>query len=107
MSEIVAFTAEHVCRLTGLSRRQLRYWDTTGFFSPTDVPSTGGRIFARIYSFRDVVGLRAIAILRNSHHVPLQELRRVGAWLKQHHDSPWSGLRLGLSNRKVAFVHPT
>jgi hypothetical protein len=29
------FSAEQVCRLTGLSARQLRYWDLTGFFSPT------------------------------------------------------------------------
>lgn len=104
--EIVAFAPEHVCRLTGLSRRQLRYWDETGFFSPT-VVTAGRRTFGRIYSFRDVVGLRTIAILRNEHRMPLQELRRVGAWLRRYSQVPWSALRLGLSGRKVVFVEPT
>jgi hypothetical protein len=34
MAELLAFTADHVARLTGLSNRQLRYWDDTGFFAP-------------------------------------------------------------------------
>lgn len=85
MAEIAAFTAEHVCRLSGLSSRQLGYWDDTEFFSPTVLDGFRRRAFGRIYSFRDVVGLRTIAILRNVHRIPLQELRRVGAWLKERH----------------------
>jgi uncharacterized protein (DUF433 family) len=102
LAEILAFTTEHVCRLTGLSTRQVRYWDKTEFFSPTLVE--GRRAFSRIYSFRDVVGLRTIAILRDK--VPLQELRRVGAWLRQEHETPWSSLRFGLSGDKVIFYDP-
>src|SRR6185437_13188030 len=97
--EIVAFTTDHVRRLTGLSTRQIRYWDDTGFFSPTVVQFC--RLFRRIYTFRDVVGLRTIATLREK--LPLQELRRVGEWLSQRHDTPWSSLRLGLAGRKVAY----
>lgn len=104
MAEIVAFTSEHVCRLTGLSGRQVRYWDETGFFSPTLVHGYRRKAFGRIYSFRDVVGLRTIAILRKK--LPLQELRRVGEWLKQHHQSPWSSLRFALAGRKVVFFDP-
>lgn len=88
MAELAAFTAEHVCRLTGLSSRQLRYWDRTDFFSPTLLDDHRRRAFGRIYSFRDVVGLGTTSILRNIHRVPLQELRRVGAWLKERHDAP-------------------
>lgn len=106
MAELMAFTAEHVCRLTGLSARQLRYWDRTDFFSPTLLDEYRRRPFSRIYSFRDVVGLRAIVILRNQHRVPLQELRRVGAWLSERHDQPWSSLRFALKGRKVVFHDP-
>lgn len=106
MAELLAFTADHVCRLTGLSARQLRYWDATEFFSPALVDGHRRRAFGRIYSFRDVVGLRTIAILRNQHRVPLQELRRVGAWLHQHHDAPWSSLRFALLGRRVVFIEP-
>jgi uncharacterized protein (DUF433 family) len=106
MSELLAFTAEHVARLTGLSERQLRYWDETGFFVPTLLHDHRQRTFGRIYSFRDVVGLRVIAILRKK--VPLQELRRVGEWLHHHeHDTPWSSLRLALAGRQVVFFEPS
>lgn len=99
--EIVAFTADHVRRLTGLSLRQIRYWDATGFFSPTLVPGNGDRIFSRVYSFRDVVGLRTIALLRS--RIPLQQLRRVGEWLRARSDAPWSSLRFAISGRQVAY----
>ena len=58
------------------------------------------------YSFRDLVGLRAIAVLRNHHRVALQELRKVGEWLLSHHETPWSSLRFALSGGKVAFAEP-
>lgn len=106
VAELVAFTTEHVCRLTGLSTRQVRYWDKTEFFSPALVDSHPRRAFSRIYSFRDVVGLRTIAILRNKHNVPLQELRKVGAWLKREHETPWSSLRFGLAGDEVVFFDP-
>lgn len=107
MSELLAFTAEHVCRLTNLTARQLGYWDATDFFSPELLDEFKRRPFGRIYSFRDVVGLRTIAILRNRHKVPLQELRRVGAWLRDFHQTPWSALRFGLGGRRVIFYDPT
>jgi uncharacterized protein (DUF433 family) len=106
-TEIAAFAAEHVCRLTGLSPRQLGYWDKTDFFSPTYIDEHRHRVFGRIYSFRDVVGLRTISLLRNTHHVPLQELRRVGAWLHQRHDAPWSSLRFSLKGKAVVFHEPS
>ena len=106
MTELLAFTAEHVCQLTGLSSRQLRYWDDTAFFKPTLLPGHRRQAFGRIYSFRDVVGLRTIAILRKEHKVPLQELRRVGEWLADKHDAPWARLRFALQGKVVVFVDP-
>lgn len=104
MTEILGFTADHVTRLTGLAKGRLAYWDKTGFFSPAY--TTGGRTFSRIYTFRDVVGLRAIAVLRLKHKLPLQELRRVGEWLHERFEEPWSSLRLGVAGRKVVFFDP-
>lgn len=106
MGDIIAFTPEHVAQLTGLSSRQLRYWDKTDFFAPALVDDREHRAIGRIYSFRDVVALRTISILRNQHRIPLQELRRVGAWLSQQHESPWSSLQFGLVGRKVVFIDP-
>lgn len=106
MADLLAFTTEHVCRLTGLSVRQLRYWDATDFFSPTMLDEYRRRAFSRIYTFRDLVGLRAISVLRNRHKVPLQELRRVGEWLRRHHETPWSSLRFALAGRTIVFFDP-
>ncbi len=105
MADPIAFTTDHVARLTGLSDRQLRYWDETGFFAPA-YSKERRRPYSRIYSFRDVIGLRAIAVLRNKHQVPPQELRRVGAWLQKRCDAPWSALRFYVCGRRVYFDDP-
>jgi uncharacterized protein (DUF433 family) len=57
-----------------------------------------------VYSFRDVVGLRALAQLRRQ--VPLQQLRKLGNWLKQHYETPWSSLRFSVGNGRVYFYEP-
>jgi len=85
------FTADQVCSLCGISSRQLSYWDRTGFFKPR-LAEGERRPFNRIYSFRDVVGLRTIGLLRNKHHVPLPDLRRISDELKSTPDSDWSKL---------------
>jgi DNA-binding transcriptional MerR regulator len=83
---VSAFTAEQVERLTGLTKSQLRYWDRTGFFRPTYVDA-GRRVYGRIYSFRDVVGLKTLGILRNANKVPLQHLREVAKSLSHLKDA--------------------
>ena len=105
-TDVKAFSAEHVHRLTGLSHAQLRYWDRTGFFNPTYADEDRRSPHSRVYSFRDLVGLRTIALLRNYHHKPLQTLRKVGQLLKQHHEMPWSSLVLFVAGKQVYFQEP-
>lgn len=104
--DVLAFSADQVRKLTGLTVRQLRYWDHTEFFSPEHAPGYRSGSFTRIYSFRDVVGLSAIATLRNEHQFPLQKLRLVGAYLKRFHDTPWASLALYVSGREILFREP-
>lgn len=106
-TDILAFSAEQVCRLTGLSLRQLRYWDHTEFFSPEQGSEYGYGAFTRIYSFRDVVGLYTIATLRKKFTFSLQKLRSVGRYLHKHHDTPWSGLALFVAGREIIFRDPS
>jgi uncharacterized protein (DUF433 family) len=94
---ISLFSPDQVRRLTGLSARQLSYWDQTRFFQPA-LPDQEGERFGRVYSFQDLVGLRVIALMRQ--RVPLQELRRVGAWLDEHRDS-WAGRQFWIRSRRV------
>ena len=105
MHELMAFSADQVSRLTGLSTWQLRHWATTDFFLPEYRDETR-RYFERVYSFRDVVGLRALAKLRKEHRVSLQELRRAGTWLGERFRDPWASLTLYVVNRKVVFDDP-
>lgn len=106
MTELLAFSAEQVCRLTGLSMRQLRYWDRTGLFRPRYADENRRHPFSRIYSFRDVVGIRTIALLRDKHQLPLQELRKVGAWLTNREDTPWVSLKFYIAGRRVCLDDP-
>jgi len=105
VSELIAFTVEHVRGLTGLSPQQLRYWDRSGVLSPHYGDGASGQPYGRVYSFRDLVGLRTLAQLRE-RGVPLQELRRVGQWLAARYDAPWSSLRFYVVERRVYFDDP-
>lgn len=100
---LALFTAEQVRCLTGLSAHQLRYWDNTGFFSSSYQEGERRKPYGRVYLYRDVVGLRTVAILRNEHHIPLQKLREVGRWLKEHEADPWPSLRVFVAGRHVYF----
>ncbi|CAN5586516.1 hypothetical protein BH23CHL2_BH23CHL2_11170 [soil metagenome] len=105
MTTILAFNAEQVANLTGLSVRQLRYWDTTDFYHPS-FQDDAGKPFGRIYSFRDVVSLRILALLRNTHEVSLQELRKVGDWLANQSEASWGSGKFYVSGRNVFFYDP-
>jgi uncharacterized protein (DUF433 family) len=58
-----------------------------------------------VYSFRDLVGLRTLAQLRE-RGIPLQELRRVGQWLAERYEAPWATLRFYVAGRRVYFDDP-
>lgn len=92
------FSADEAERLTGIKKGRLAYWHKSGFFAPSFV--VDGR---RVYSFRDLVGLRTIGILRDERGVSLQHLRGVGDYLRHHSDSPWSSLAVSELGGDVYF----
>lgn len=104
MPVVDLFTVDQAARLAGVSPGQVVAWDREGFFRST-WPSDG-KPYGRLYSFRDVVGLRTLAVLRNEHRVPLQDLKRVGLWLSDRHEAPWSSLRFYVAGKRVFFDDP-
>ncbi len=106
MTTIVAFSAQDVSRLTGLSLRQLASWDRDGFFVPHYAGEDRRLPYSRVYDFRDVVGLRTLAHLRNKYNISRQQLSKINDWLKQHHETPWSSLRFFVGGGKVFFDNP-
>lgn len=109
MARIAAFTGQQVAGLTGLSQRMLRYWEQTGVYAASYVDSRPRVPFRRIYSFRDVVSLRTLAMLRKRHGVKLDDLRRTGAFLRDTYADradPWAELRFGVLGNRVVFRDP-
>lgn len=75
------FRTKEVVRLTGLSQRQLDYWDRTGMFKPS-LAEAEGRGSARFYSFTDVVKLRLVKKLLDAG-LPAKRLRRCLQFLRE------------------------
>jgi DNA-binding transcriptional MerR regulator len=77
-----SFSTAQTARLSGLSARQLDYWDREGFVRPS-VARASGYGSARRYSFEDLVRLRVAAKLRaagfglNKIRQCVQTLRRL------------------------------
>jgi uncharacterized protein (DUF433 family) len=103
---IETFSEETTSRLTGVSVRQLRYWDGDGFFSPSLAYEDRSVAYSRLYSFRDIVSLKVLNTLRNDAGVPLQHLRDVKIKLLGLGDDLWAATTLYVHNKRVAFVNP-
>lgn len=103
---IRAFGVDHVVKLTGLSRTQLRYWDEAGFFRPYRAGEGRRGALTRAYQFRDVVGLRTLGTLRAEHRVPLPQLLKVARLLRRYKDAPWSDINLYVSQGQVFLEEP-
>lgn len=102
---IAAFSEEQTERLTGVSKSQLRYWDRTGFYGPTYAEKNRRIAFSRVYSFKDIVALRVLNVLRNQCDVPLQHLRDVSKRLGHLNSDPdrWIETKLYPLNRRVVW----
>lgn len=69
-----------VCRIVGISYRQLDYWARTGLVKPS-VKDAQGSGTQRLYSFQDLALLRIIKKLLDTG-VTLQQVRKAMAYLR-------------------------
>lgn len=76
-----SFSTAEVAKVTGLTPRQLDWWDRRGFLSPS-VAGAAGYGSRRRYSFTDVVKLRLAARLRAAGF-GLPQVRRVVETLRR------------------------
>ena len=103
---ISAFSEDDVERLTGITTRQLRYWDRTRFFVPSLADEDRRRAYSRIYTFRDVMCLKILNTIRNESKISLQHLREVKDKLQNLGEDMWLKTTLYLLNRRVVFLNP-
>lgn len=98
------FNLKITSRLTGLSPRQLDYWDKTHFIKPS-IASGSGKGSIRLYSFVDLVQLRVAKVLRDKG-ITLQRMRKALEYLRKRSpdiEHPLATLRF-LTDGETIFV---
>jgi predicted RNase H-like HicB family nuclease len=71
-----------VCKITGLSKRQVDYWDTTHFIKPS-ISEASGYGSVRLYSFTDLIQLKVAKTLKDAG-ISLQKIRKSLNYLRKH-----------------------
>src|SRR2546423_8439593 len=82
MPELEGYRVPEVCRVVGISYRQLDYWARTGLVTPS-IKEAGGSGTQRLYSFQDLVQLRVIKKLLDAG-VSLQRIRSAIDYLREN-----------------------
>src|SRR2546430_368480 len=92
MAETDGYRVPEVCKVIGISYRQLDYWARTGLVTPS-IRDAGGSGTQRLYSFQDLVQLRVIKKLIDAG-VSLQRVRKAVKFLREHMSSEPAGITL-------------
>lgn len=96
------FRVPEVCRIVGITYRQLDYWARTELVTPS-IRDASGSGTQRLYSFQDLVTLRVIKSLLDTG-VSLQRVRRAVEHL-QTMDQPVTGVTLMSDGQGVYEAH--
>ena len=91
-----------VCRIVGISYRQLDYWARTDLVTPS-VRDAHGSGSQRLYSFQDLVTLKVIKSLLDTG-VSLQRVRKAVEYLNEM-DSPPHGVTLMSDGQGIYEAH--
>lgn len=96
------YRGPQVCKIVGITYRQLDHWDRTGLLSPT-LKAARGSGTQRLYSYKDVVVLRIIKQLLDSG-VTLQRARKAIDFFRDSigEDLASASLVLGASDSVLA-----
>jgi DNA-binding transcriptional MerR regulator len=92
MADVEGYRVPEVCKIVGISYRQLDYWARTGLVTPS-VRDAGGSGTQRLYSFRDLVQLRVIKKLIDAG-ISLQRVRKAISFLQENMKTGPSGITL-------------
>jgi DNA-binding transcriptional MerR regulator len=96
------FRGPQVCKLVGISYRQLDYWARTDLLRPSiaDAQGSGSQ---RLYSYSDLIELKVIRRLLDSG-VSLQRARRAIEFLRDHFDSDLATANLVIAGNDSLLV---
>lgn len=101
--EVRGMRTNEVILLTGLTYRQIDYYDHKDVVNPSIDPGTGSGSHRR-YSEIDVVALRVCAYLR-SIEMPLDRIKEVVKYVRS--TAPWPNCRhLAITNEDIGWCAP-
>jgi transposase-like protein len=98
MVEEQGYRVPEVCRIVGISYRQLDYWARTNLVTPS-VREAGGSGTQRLYSFQDLLQLKVVKNLLDAG-VALQQIRAAIEYLKESKES-LHGVTLMSDGRRI------
>jgi hypothetical protein len=98
MVEEQGYRVPEVCRIVGISYRQLDYWARTNLVTPS-VREAGGSGTQRLYSFQDLLQLKVVKNLLDAG-VALQQIRKAIDYLKDSKQS-LHGVTLMSDGRRI------
>ena len=93
------YRVPEVCRIVGITYRQLDYWARTGLVTPS-VREAGGSGTQRLYSFQDLVQLRVIKKLLDTG-ISLQKVRRAVVYMREHMGTQPSSVTLASDGVRI------
>lgn len=98
------FNSKAVSKITGLSFRQIDYWDSTHFIKPT-ISEASGYGSVRLYSFNDLIQMRVAKTLIDKG-ITIQKIRKAISYLKKNMpqvEKPLSEMKF-LTDGETIFV---
>jgi DNA-binding transcriptional MerR regulator len=94
-TQVGGFHGPQVCKLVGITYRQLDYWARTGLLQPT-VATAKGSGSRRVYAYSDVLELKVIKQLLDAG-ISLQSARRAVECLREDLESDLASANLVLT----------
>jgi DNA-binding transcriptional MerR regulator len=88
------YSSTEVCKIIGITYKQLDYYDRTDFIKPS-INGAGGYGTRRMYSFNDLMKLKVIKKLLEAG-ISLQKLRRTKRYLENYSENDNSLLKVTL-----------
>jgi len=105
VTNVQGYRAPQVCKIVGITYRQLDYWARTGLLTPS-IRSAHGSGSQRIYSFGDVVELRVVKRLLDAG-MSLHKIRQAMDIMRTHLDaaSPLTDVTLLSDGSTIYAAH--
>lgn len=76
------FTTNEVIAITGVTNHSLKYWYDQKIILPSKLPLGSGKRNSRLYSFSQILEIKAIKSLRNK--VSIRTIKAVQAFIQKH-----------------------